>query len=479
MAPPPAWAEGELSAAVCYPNTYRVGMASLGYQLVWGTFASHPAFRAGRYFAAYAGKAPPGRVGDVAGLDVETPLAENDVIAFSAYYEADYVRIYGMLAGGGVRPWAAERGEFDPFVVLGGPAVTANPEPLAPFADAVVLGDAERSLPAVLDAVAGAVGAPRRTVLAAMAAVPGVYVPPLYRVLYGAPGSSSAVVPEEGAPAKVEAGHVDDLTPYRGGSWFATPAGEFGKLLLLEPIRGCGRGCSFCQTGAISPPRTRDVASLWPPVDEAEGRVRKAGLVGAALADHKDILELADGLVGRGFLLSVSSLSLAARATPGLLRALGASGQRSVALAPEGATEEARGALGKPVPAGRLAEYVSAAAEAGVNRIKLYYITGFPGETETDVRAVGDELAALKKRFKKVNFEARVNPMVPKPRTRYAEAPLVPEAEFRKRIKMMRERGRGVKVVGGSWREAKLQWALGRGDRSLSRWIGHNAENKR
>jgi radical SAM superfamily enzyme YgiQ (UPF0313 family) len=477
LATPAPGGDGELYAAACYPNSYRVGMASLGYQLAWGAFAAHPAFRAERYFACYAGKPPKGVVKDAVGLEYGTPLSRAAVVAFSVYYEPDYVRVYGMLVGGGVRPWAVERGEFDPFVILGGPAVTANPEPLAPFADAVVLGDAEESLPAVLDVIAANVGAPRRDVQALMSQVPGVYVPALYRVLYGAPGSPAQVVPEEGAPAKVEASRVEDLTPYRGGSWLATPQGEFGKLLLLEPIRGCGRSCSFCQTGAVSaPPRRRELSSLWPVVDEARGMVGKVGLVGAALADYGDVVELARGVVERGMLLSVSSLALAAPRTPAVLRALGASGQRGVALAPEAATAEMQARLGKPLPPGRIEECLDAAAAAGLSKIKLYYIVGAPGETAADVAAVGDELARLKRRHKKLNFEARVNPLAPKPRTPLADAPLISRREFRDRVRAIRARARGVRVVAGSWREAELQRDLGRGSRGLSRWIARGAE---
>lgn len=290
LAAPKPGGDGDLNAAVCYPNTYRVGMASLGYQLVWGAFAAHPAFRAQRYFAGYRGKPPRGFVGDAGSLEYGTPLSRADVVAFSVYYEPDYPRVYGMMAGGGVRPWAVERGEFDPYVLMGGPAVTANPEPLAPFADAVVLGDAEESLAAVLDVIAANAGASRGDVLASVARVPGVYVPAMYRVLYGRPGSPPAIVPEADAPATVEVSRVEDLTPYRGGSWLATPYGEFGKLLLLEPIRGCGRACSFCQTGAVSsPPRERRLESLWHVVDEALAEVGKVGLVGAAVADYGDV----------------------------------------------------------------------------------------------------------------------------------------------------------------------------------------------
>lgn len=477
LAAPKPGGDGDLNAAVCFPNSYRVGMASLGYQLVWGAFAAHPAFRAQRHFASYRGKPPRGVVRDAGSLEYGAPLSRADVVAFSVYYEPDYPRVYGMMAGAGVRPWAVERGEFDPYVLLGGPAVTANPEPLAPFADAVVLGDAEESLAAVLDLIAANAGAPRGDVLTSMARVPGVYVPALYRVLYGRPGSPPAVVPEEGAPATVAASRVEDLTPYRGGSWLATPYGEFGKLLLLEPIRGCGRACSFCQTGAVSsPPRRRELSSLGPVVDEASGKVNKVGLVGAAVADYDDVVALAGDIVARGMLLSVSSLALAARHTPAVLRALGASGQRSVALAPEAATAEMCARLGKPLAPGRLEECLEVAAEAGLSKIKLYYIVGAPGETPADVAAVGDQLAALKRRFKAVAFEARVNPLVPKPRTAMADAPFVSRREFRDLVAVIKTKARGVSVVAGSWREAAMQRDLGRAGRDASRWVARAAE---
>ena len=479
MAAPEPGGDGDLRAAACYPNSYRVAMASLGYQFVWGAFAAHPAFRVERFFANYKGKPPKGIVEDARGLEYGTPLSEVDVVAFSVYYEPDYVRVYGMLAGGGVRPWAAERGEYDPFVILGGPAVTANPEPLAPFADAVVLGDAEESLPAVLDTFSERWGVPRKEMLRRLAAIPGVYVPTMYRVLYGAPGSRPAIVPAEGAPAEVRASRLTDLTRYRGGSWLATPYGEFGRLLLLEPIRGCGRACSFCQTAVISsPPRHRRLPSLWPVLDEATAKVNKVGLVGAALADYGDVVALARAVVERGMLLSVSSLALAAPNTPPVLRVLGASGQRSVALAPEAATAEMRARLGKPLAPGRLEECLGAAAEAALNKIKLYYIVGAPGEAKADVAAVGEELAGLKQRFKSLTFEARVNPLVPKPGTAFASAPLIPRREYRECLRSIKARARGVNVVGGSWREAKLQADLGRGDRAVARWIARAAERR-
>jgi radical SAM superfamily enzyme YgiQ (UPF0313 family) len=199
-------------------------------------------------------------------------------------------------------------------------------------------------------------------------------------------------------------------------------------------------------------------------------------MVGAALGDYDDVVTLAEGLGERGMLVSVSSLALAAPHTPAILRAVGASGQRSVALAPEAATEEMRSRLGKPLPAGRLEECLDVAVAAGLSRVKLYYIVGAPGEAEADAAAIGDELAALRKRFKSLTLEARVNPLVPKPRTPLADAPLISTSEYRRRLRAIKSKARGVKVVGGSWREAKMQADLGRGDRSISRWLAHEAE---
>jgi radical SAM superfamily enzyme YgiQ (UPF0313 family) len=123
-----------------------------------------------------------------------------------------------------------------------------------------------------------------------------------------------------------------------------------------------------------------------------------------------------------------------------------------------------------------LEECLAVAASAGLSRIKLYYIVGAPGEREADAVAIGDELAVLRKRFKSLAFEARVNPLVPKPGTPLADAPLISAPEYRRRLRAIKGRARGVKVVGGSWREARVQTDLGRGDRSISRWLAHEAE---
>ena len=475
----PGPGNGELAAAVCYPHSYRVGMASLGYQLVWGMFAAHGAFRAERFFAGYADRVPAGFVAEPRGLEYGTPLARADVIAFSVYYEPDFLRVCGMLQGGGVRPWAAERGEFDPYVLLGGPAVTANPEPLAPFADAVILGDAEESLPRVLDALAGAAGAPRADVHRLLADVAGVYVPSLYHPVYGAGGEARTVVPAPGAPAAAAASVLADLTPYRGGSWIATPHAEFGKLALLEPLRGCARRCGFCETPVISSPvRRRALASLLALVDEAAPRVKKVGLVGAAVADYDDVEALAAAVLDRRMRLTASSLALAARGTPALIRAIGASGQRSITLAPEAATAAMRTRLGKPLAEGRLEECLGTAADAGVTRVKLYYIIGIPDETDDDVAAIGAQLAALNNEFRRLSLEAHVNPLVPKRRTAFADAPLAAARVYREKLRRIRSLARGARVAGGSWREAALQAKLGRGDRATARWVEWAAAEK-
>lgn len=472
-----AKAGGELRAGVVFPQTYRAGMASLGYQLVWGMFAAHEAFTTERYFAAPAGRPPAGIVPAPRGLERGTPLAQQDVIAFSAYYEPDYLRVYGMLAGAGIRPWTAERGEFDPFVIIGGPAVTANPEPLAPFADAVIRGDAEGLLPRVLDTLAAHWGGARADVGKALAAIPGVYVPALYSAVLGIPGAPPRFVPREGIPALTPRHREVDLSAHRPISWIAAARAEFGKLVLLEPIRGCGRGCRFCATAALTrPPRRRPLASLRPYLDELPPSLKRIGLVGAALADYPEVDDLAADLLARGFEISVSSLALAAAGTKTLIRALGASGHRSVALAPEAATAAGREQLGKPLPNGRLEEVLEEAGAAGLSKIKLYYLIGYPGEDAGEASALGEQLAALKRRFRRLTFDVRVNPVVPKAGTAFENAVLIARGDYNARLKAIRNRAGGMAVTGGSWREADLQARLGRGDRAAARWIAAAAE---
>jgi radical SAM superfamily enzyme YgiQ (UPF0313 family) len=451
-------------------------MAGLGYQLVAGMLAAHGAFRTERYFAAYEGRPAPAAPPPV-GLEYGTPLGEQQLIAVAAYYEPDYLNILRMLGAAGVRLWTAERGEFEPLVFLGGPAATANAEPMAPFADAVFLGDAEESLPRALDIVAARWGARRRELWEALAAVPGIYVPALYRVILGRPGGERHVADADGRPWPGPA-WLPDLTPYRGASWWATPYAEFGKLMLVEPIRGCGRGCHFCETPLISPPRRRDLASLAALLDEAAAAgVRKVGLVGAALADYDGIVSLIEDILARGMTFSVSSLALGAPATRAIIAALGKAGHRSVTLAPEGATPAARRRWGKAAAEGALEGALAAAAAAGLSRVKLYYLVGGEGETDEDVAAIGRELAALTRRFRRLNVEARVNALVPKPGTRCAAVPLLPRPEYRRRLKLIRREAGRAAVVAGSWREAAFQARVGAGDRGAARWLERAAAN--
>lgn len=462
--------KGDLRAAACYPHRYAVGMASLGFQIVWGMLANHDAFTTERYFASLEDRPPQALVPNPVSLETGTPLKNADLIAFAAYYEIDYFRIAGMLAGAGITPWAAERGEFDPLVIIGGPAVTSNPEPLAPFADAIVLGDAEETFPRLLDTVAATAGERRDKTLELLAAIPGVYVPAFFRVVLGPKGQLGAVVPVKGAAETPKGQIIADLTPYRGGSWLATPKAEFGKTLLLEPIRGCGRQCGFCVTRVISsPPRRRAMTTLWPLVDEAAGKVKKVSLVGAALADYPDIVALAEGIVDRGLGLAVSSLAVGAPATPALARLVGASGQKTVTLAPEAATPEARARLGKAFREGALEEAIEAAAAASVSNIKLYYIIGTPGETAEEVIAIGTQIASLHKVFKKIKFEVRVNPLVPKPGTAFAHASFIDRRGYQMKISAIKKEAAKAAVRFGSWREAWWQTAIGRGDRAMAR----------
>jgi len=206
-------------------------------------------------------------------------------------------------------------------------------------------------------------------------------------------------------------------------------------------------------------------------LEEAAPRVKKIGLVGAAVADYDDVEALAAAVLDRRMRLTASSLALAARGTPALIRAIGASGQRSITLAPEAATAAMRTRLGKPLAEGRLEECLGTAADAGVTRVKLYYIIGIPDETDDDVAALNNE-------FRRLSLEAHVNPLVPKRRTAFADAPLAAARVYREKLRRIRSLARGARVAGGSWREAALQAKLGRGDRATARWVEWAAAEK-
>jgi radical SAM superfamily enzyme YgiQ (UPF0313 family) len=273
---------GRLPVALVFPNSYYVGMSSLALQSLYRWFNSRDDIVCERIFLppTKGGSRQAGLQFAPLALESQRPLDDFAVLAIHLSFEMDAFHLLQMLRAAGIPLRSADRDEVWPLLVAGGPAVSANPEPLAPFLDAVFVGEIEERIDALLDALHLAPdGHP--AALAALARVPGIYIP-----AYHTEGS------------RVQRQWTADLDAWPAHTVAFTPDTEFGDMGLLEIARGCERGCRFCLAGTVyRPRRERSVDNLLAQARWLLTHRERLGLVSAAVSDHSQIDTLAPRLL--------------------------------------------------------------------------------------------------------------------------------------------------------------------------------------
>jgi len=492
---------GKLRVALVYPNRYETGMSNLGFLTVHARINARPDALCERAFLSVPERerkpsSPrPGRRGDpVRTLESGRLLSEFDIVAVSLSFENDLLHLPALLAAGGIPPFREERyppeggisaaGTAVPFVLAGGFAASLSPEPVGTIADAVVVGDGERALEAVLD-----LGAPRpgdAGYRMELASIPGIYVPGGYLPEYsgpepGEPGgvrALSALRPLPGFPLRVRREAVSPAE-YPPLPVVLAEEAELGRMALVETSRGCPVMCGFC-AAAHACPGFREV----PPdrfralVDAAWPHRTTIGFVGAAVLDWTPFREVAREILERGG--AVSPASVRAELVDGeIAEILRRSGHRTVALAPECGSETLRHRIGKRVTDERFLEAARTLARAGIVSCKLYFLTGVPGadreeEVEETIRFLRAFREALLEEGRKIGrmgtVTAVLSPFVPKPFTPLQWAPMAGEEELSARHARIASAVRPVpnlQVRGESPRNALLQGYLGLSDRRV------------
>jgi len=435
---------GRIPVAFVYPNAYTVGMSALGLQSLYRLFNAEADIVAERVFCE-------DRTAD-APLSVESqrPLGDFPFVACSMTYELDCFHFACMLQQAGIPLRSAEREEDDPIVLMGGPAVTANPMPLAPFVDAFCIGEAEPVLAPLMDALRARVELSRDETLQALSRIPGMYVPAHPRL-------------------PVQRLWLRDLDAFPTHSEVLTRRTEFGDMYLIEIARGCGRGCRFCLAGYVyRPMRERSLDSILQQAKAGLAHRKKMGLVSAAVSDYSRRDELVTRLRQMGAKISVSSLR-ADTLSPVLLRALVESGSRTLTLAPEAGSDRLRRAINKNISEEQILAAASSARAARFPELKLYFMIGLPGETEEDV----SELCRLSEEIGRAfggKVTLNLSPFVPKAHTPFARAPMAAEDTLQARIAAARARltraGIAVRADSAAW--ARVQGVLARGGVELA-----------
>ncbi|GAC1347692.1 MAG: radical SAM protein [Myxococcales bacterium] len=436
--------------ALCYPSPYHVGMSSLGFQTIYREINEHPDACAERAFlpddeaavaAHRAARAP------VLTVESQQPIGAFSALCFSVSYELELTGLFEMLDLSGIPLHAAERGEAHPLIVAGGPLTFSNPVPLAPFVDLLVLGEGEDLVHALIEALR--TERSRDRVLERLHGQPGFFAPAL------APGAPLPAV------AKAEDGRL----PAR--SQIITPHTELRSMFLIEPERGCSRGCTYCvmrrtTNGGMRTVPPEEVLRLVP------AHARKVGLVGAAVTDHPRIVELVRTLLDGGREVGISSLRadrLCAR--PELVSLLARSGAKTLTTAADGASERLRIALDRKTNAAQLLQTAQLARAAGFARLKLYLMVGLPGETDDDLTELS-QLAQELSRILPLSFGCA--PFVAKRNTPMDGAPFAGIAEVERTLSLLRSTLRGrAEVRPTSARWAWVEYMLAQGGEDAGR----------
>jgi radical SAM superfamily enzyme YgiQ (UPF0313 family) len=473
---------GRLRVALAFPNTYYVGMSSLGYQTVYRLFNQREDVVCERVFL-------PGRQELQAALqsglplrtvESQTPVRDFDVLAFSISFEWDYPNLVSILRLAGLQPRADRRTRHDPLVVIGGAVTFVNPEPLAPFADVIAAGEGEVLIPALVDAIREEGSRPE--VLTRLVTAPGFYIPSFYDVRYEADGRIAGFEPRAGtnAPPVVRKAAVKSAERLEPPSTsIFTPDTEFGSRFLVEVVRGCANLCRFCWAGYnYLPVRAFPADRILDLARAARPHASRAGLVSIALCDHPEIERILTGLLEMGYSISPASLRLDDLTEP-IVRLLHQSGERSITIAPETGSDRLRRVINKTVTNEEILAATDLIFRNGIENLKLYYMLGLPTETEDDLEAIRDltvqmrdvMLEHARSRGRIGRIVASVNPLIPKPGTAYQWQPMEDPAVTDGKARRLRHLVAGLDNVYftiKSERHSYYQALLSLGDRRVA-----------
>jgi radical SAM family uncharacterized protein len=492
------WDEASVHWALMYPDAYEVGLPNQGVAILYEILNELPGTLAERTYAVWPDLEALMREHGVPQFTVDghRPVRAFDVLGVSFATELGYTNMLTALDLAGIPLEAADRGDDDPIVLAGGHAAF-NPEPIADFLDAAVLGDGEQIAIAISEVIRewkgeGSPGG-RDELLMRLAESGGVYVPRFYDVEYLPDGRIKRVAPNrQGVPWRVHKHTVMDLDEWPYPKKPLVPLAEtVHERFSVEIFRGCTRGCRFCQAGMITRPvRERSVTTIGDMVEVGvkESGFNEVGLLSLSSADHSEIAEITKGLADR-YEGTDTSLSLPSTRVDAfnidLANELSRNGRRSgLTFAPEGGSERMRKVINKMVTEEDLIRTVTAAYGQGWRQVKLYFMCGLPTETDDDVLGIADLAKKVIKAGREitgsrdVRCTVSIGGFVPKPHTPFQWAAQADDETVDRRLKALRDSLRFDKeygrAIGYRYHDGKpsiVEGLLSRGDRRVGRVI--------